>query len=203
MQQQQQEEQVKALRKQLQDAKCEAQDLAAENERLMELSNALRSEQHRAGLVQSSPAYYPEQQQHLIASPGNQDNMQQPPTAMPSALPQAQSYGALAIQQGSLEFQQAPYKQVLQPHVMQLPQMAQSVMVPGQQQGSYEQPHMQGIVVQPPGAHLGQNMVQQPTGQSAMPSGQQHTGPAQSSADYPLPSEVYSPGLESDTAVVL
>ena len=62
---------------------------------------------------------------------------------------------------------------------------------------------MQGIVVQPTGALLAQNMVQQPTEQFAMPPGQQQKCPTQSSAHNSLPSEVYSLDLESHTAIVM
>lgn len=195
MQQQhrQQEEDAKSLRKQLQDAQCEAQVLTAENEQLMEMSNALRSERDRAGLVQNSPGYYPQQQQQHLMAFANQVSMQQPPISLPSA-PIAQSHAQYVVQQGSSGFQHASQGQSVQPVVKQqpyqcIPQVPQPV-VPAQGQGAFEQPHAQGDFVQPHGNQSSQNVVQQPAGQSVVLAGQQQVAPAQTCTDDSLPSEV-------------
>ena len=194
--QQRQQEEVQSLCRQLQDAKCEAQDLAAENERLMELSNALRSERDRAGLIQNSPELYPQQRQlTAVANTGGSRGSVQPAPAMQPSAPIAEAHAQYAVQQAALGYQQVPQPQVLQHYMVQqpyqaMPQMAQTA-VSGQGQGSLAQPHMQGSSVQPHGAKSWQNVVEQPAGQSAMPQGQQQSkSPVQPSADDCLPCEV-------------
>ena len=194
VQQRQQEEEVQSLRQQLQDAKCEAQDLAAENERLMELSNALRSERDRAGLIQNSPVFCPQQQQLVApADVGNQGNVQQPLVNLTPAC-MSQSHAHHPVQEGLSGFQHVPQSQTLQAYVVQQPYQAMplaphSVML-GQGQGSFDQPQMQSALMQP---HKSLQYVPQPTGQSAVPQGQQQPkGPIQPGADDSLPSEVMS-----------
>ena len=199
-QQRQQEEEVQSLRQQLQDAKCEAQDLAAENERLMELSNALRSEQDRAGLIQNSPAFCPQQQQLVAHSNvGNQGSVQQPLVNLTPAC-MSRSHAYHPVQPGLSGFQQVPQSQTLQAYVVQQPYQAMplaphSVML-GQGQGSFDQPQMQSALLQP---HESLQYVAQPsTGQSAVPQGQQQPkGLTQPGADDSLPSEVMSISLET------
>ena len=195
VQQRQQEEEVQSLCKQLQDAKCEAQDLAAENERLMELSNALRSERDRAGLIQNSPAFCPRQQQLVApANVGNQGSMQQPLVNLTPACV-SQSHTPLPVQQGLSGFQHVPQSQVLQAYVVQQPYQAMplaphSVML-GQGQGSFGQDQMQSALMQPYES-LQYDAAQQ-SGQSAVHQGQQQPkGPTQPGADDSLPSEVMS-----------
>ncbi|DBA83216.1 TPA: hypothetical protein ACH3X2_006730 [Trebouxia sp. C0005] len=193
--QRQQEEEKQSLRQQLQDAKCEAQDLATENERLMELSNALRSERDRAGLIQNSPAVCAQQQQLVApANVGNQGSVQQPCVNLTPAC-MSQSHAHHPVQQGLSGFQQVPQSQTLQAYVVQQPYQAMppaphSVML-GQGQGSFNQPHMQSAPVQP---HESLQYAAQPsTGQSAVPQGQQQPkGPTQPGADDSLQSEVIS-----------
>ena len=199
-QQRQQEEEVQSLRQQLQDAKCEAQDLAAENERLMELSNALRSERDRAGLIQNSPAFCPQQQQLVAHSNvGNQGSVQQPLVNLTPAC-MSQSHAHHPVQQGLSGFPQVPQSQTLQAYVMQqpyqaMPLAAHSVML-GQGQGSFDQPLMQSTLMQP--HESSQYVAQQSTGQCAIPQGQQQPkGPTQPGADDSLPSEVMSICLEN------
>lgn len=207
--QQRQQEEVQSLCKQLQDAKCEAQDLAAENERLMELSNALRSERDRAGLVQNSPGMYPQQRQlTAVANAGGSQGSAQPAPAMQPPAPMAEAHAQYAVQQAALGYQQVPQPQVLQHYMVQqpyqvMPQMAQNA-VSGQGQGSLTQPHMQGSSKQPHGAESWQNVVQQPAGQSTMPQGQQQSkGPVQPGADDCLPSEVMIACVCTQHAMVL
>ena len=207
--QQRQQEEVQSLCRQLQDAKCEAQDLAAENERLMELSNALRSERDRAGLIQNSPELYPQQRQlTAVANTGGSRGSVQPAPAMQPSAPIAEAHAQYAVQQAALGYQQVPQPQVLQHYMVQqpyqaMPQIAES----GQGQGSLAQPHMQGSSVQPLGAESWQNVVQQPAGQFAMPhQGQQQSkGPAQPGVDDCLPSEVMMAcfSTQHDSAMVL
>ena len=200
VQQRQQEEEVQSLRQRLQDAKCEAQDLAAENERLMELSNALRSERDRAGLTQNSPAFCSQQQQ-LVApvNIGNQGSVQQPLVNLTSAC-MSQSHAHHPVQQGLSGFQHVPQSQMLQAYVVQQPYQAMppaphSIMLE-QGQGSFDQPQMQSALMQPHESL--QYAAQPPTGQSAVPQGQQQPkGPIQLGADDSLPSEVMSICLES------
>ncbi len=195
VQHRQQEEEVQSLRQQLQDSKCEAQDLAAENERLMELSNALRSEQDRAGLIQNSPAFSPQQQQLVAQSNvGNQGSVQQPHVNLTPAC-MSQSHAHRLVQQGLSGFQQVPQSETLQAYVVQQPYQAMplaphNVML-RQGQGSFDQPQMQRAVMQP--HELSQNVSQPSPGQSAVPQGQQQPkGPTQPGADDSLPSEVIS-----------
>ncbi|DBA74087.1 TPA: Coiled-coil domain-containing protein 57, variant 2 [Trebouxia sp. C0004] len=190
----QQEEEVQSLRQQLQDAKCEAQDLAAENERLMELSNALRSERDRAGLIQNSPAFCPQHQQLVApANVGNQDSMQQPLVNLTPAC-MSQSHVHHPVQQGLSGFQHVPRSQTLQAYVVQQPYqtmpLAPHSFMLGQGQGSFDQPQMQSALMQP---HESLQYVAQPsTGQSAVPQGQQQPkGPTQTGADDSLPCEVW------------
>ena len=209
--QQRQQEEVQSLCRQLQDAKCEVQDLAAENERLMELSNALRSERDRAGLIQNSPGLYPQQRQlTAVASAGGSQGSAQPAPAMQSPAPMAEAHAQYAVQQAALGYQQVPQPQVLQHYMVQQPYQAMSQMaqtaVSGQGQGSLTQPHMQGSSAQPHGAESWQNVVQQPAGQSTMPQGQQQSkGPAQPGVDDCLPSEVMMAcfSTQHDSAMVL
>ncbi|KAL0055812.1 hypothetical protein WJX82_004604 [Trebouxia sp. C0006] len=169
-------------------------DLAAENERLMELSNALRSEQDRAGLIQNSPAFCPQQQQLVAHSNvGNQGSVQQPLVNLTPAC-MSRSHAYHPVQPGLSGFQQVPQSQTLQAYVVQQPYQAMplaphSVML-GQGQGSFDQPQMQSALLQP---HESLQYVAQPsTGQSAVPQGQQQPkGLTQPGADDSLPSEVW------------
>ena len=200
--QQQQEEEVQLLRQQLRDAKAEAEGLAAENERLMEMSNALRSECDRSAASQ---------QQHVIAvaNSGSQGSVpQQPCISLPSApglqpqqvYYQAQQTYPLGPQSmpplgpqsiPPLGPQSMPLGQLL-PHTVhwatqgmpqqpyhgfsQQPQMPQALM-PTQGESSSGQ---SGHSVQQP---------QQPAGQFAAPSGQHQNGLAPTPDDA-LPLEV-------------
>ena len=173
-QQQKQEEEVRMLRQQLQNAKCEAQDLAAENERLMELSNALRSERDRAAVMQSVPAQPQQQrqQQQLITAEAldHQGVLQQPSVQVPPA-PVGQSY---VPRQGSVQH-------LLSAEVLQ-PQLWPQPVVP---QGQHS-------MLQPSTSVTYQGPMQQRAGQLATVPGQQGIGALQSHAEEAVPSEVSS-----------
>lgn len=106
-----QQHEIEQLRQQLQDAQQVSEDIAAENERLMELSSALRSERDRAVLSQGNavkavvngqippqqvPAHHHQSQQLTIAATPQQHsataysgNLQQPLQYPPITLPPA------------------------------------------------------------------------------------------------------------------
>ena len=181
-QQQQQQEEVKSLRQQLQNAKAESGELAAENERLMDMSNALRSEHARAVLFQ--------QQQHTmaVATLGNEGSAQQPYVSLPPASGlQPQQVYYQAQQDFSTGPKSMPLGQPLHPPLMQWPYQG----IPGQpQQGVPQQPHMQQAVVagQGQGSPLQWQSVQpQPAGQPAP--GQNQPALTHSITDDSLPSE--------------
>ena len=189
-QQMQHDEEVQQLRQQLQDAKAEAEGLAAENERLMEMSNALRSECGRTAVSQ--------QHQEVVAvtSLGPQGNVQQPCLSLPlSPGLQPQQVYCQAQQAYPLGPQSMSWGQAVHPQTMQwaaqgmpaqpshgLPQQAQmpQALMPVEAQGK---PGQLWQTVQQP---------QQAAGQFAAPSGQHQNSLATvSTADDALPHEVF------------
>ena len=185
-QQQQQEEEVKSLRQQLKHAQTEAEELAAENERLMEMSNALRSEHNRAALSQ--------RQQHIqaVATLGNEGSVQQPYASLP-LVPglQPQQLYHQAQQDFSMGTKSMPLGQPLQQPLTPWPYQG----IPQQpQQGVPQQPQIQQAVVPGQGqgspAQTWQNVQAQPAGQLAVLQGQTQPALTHSTADDSLPSEV-------------
>lgn len=177
---QQQEEEVRLLHQQLQDAKAEAEALAEENERLMEMSNALRSECERSVSRQ--------QQQHLmpVTSTGAQGSMRQPLHLAPELQPQQvyyQPHQAYLLGPHSM-----PLGQPLHPHTMQWATQGMP------HQGVSQHPQLQqGLIsTQVEGSHQpAWHAVQQPAaGQLAAPSGQHQNGLALTTHDDALPPEV-------------
>ena len=187
-QQQQQEEEIKFLRQQLQDAKAEAEGLAAENERLMEMSNALRSECDRSAATQHH--------QHVKAavSSGTQGTLQQPCISLPlSPGLQPQQVYYQAQQAYPLGPQNMPPQQPMHPHTTQ---WATQGMPQQPCQGFPQQPQMpQALMSTEAQGSSGQSWhsVQQPpqsAGQLAAPSGQPQNGLIVPMPDDALPHEV-------------
>ncbi|KAL3130258.1 Coiled-coil domain-containing protein 57 [Trebouxia sp. C0009 RCD-2024] len=181
---QQQGEEVQLLHQQLQDAKAEAEALAEENERLMEMSNALRSECDRSVGRQ--------QQQHVmpVTSFGAQGSVQQPLPLAPELQPQQVYYQPQ--QAYPLGPHGMPLGQPSTPHAMQWATQG----VP--HQGLSQHPQLQQALIsaQVEGSHQqAWHDVQQPAaGQLAAPSGQHQNGLALTTDDDALPPEV--PNLE-------
>lgn len=180
-----QQQQIQQLQQQLQNAQQASEEIAAENDRLMELSSALRSERDRAALVsnavgvatgqpqQLQSRQVPSQQLDVAASSQPQQmqvayvgNHQQVPITLPPAPtppPQAAAY---------------PQQECYLGYAYPMLQQQQQYVQPPQQ---YMQPHQQH---QQPGQHshastlqdheaLWQGkMMQQPSGQSCKAPGQ-------------------------------
>ena len=173
VQDEQQDKEVQLLRQQLQEAQAEAGELAAENERLMEMSNALRSAVSRSALAQ---------QQQSVMTIANSGSTQHPCTSRPPAAavqPQQiyyQTQQDYIMQPHSMQWanqgnpQQLPHAHLLQPQMQQ-------PMVSSQGQGSSGQPW--------------QSVQQQPVEQMAGPVEQHQHAARHSTAEDPLPSEVW------------
>ena len=176
-----QEEEVRLLHQQLQEAKADAEALAEENERLMEMSNALRSECERS---------VTRPQQHLmpVISSGAQGGVRQPLPLAPELQPQQVYYQPQ--QAYPLGPQSMSPRQPLHPHAMQwatqgMPHQGffqhpqpQQPLISGQVEGSSQQ------------AWHGVQQPLQPAGQLAASSGQHQNGLALTMPDDPLPPEV-------------
>ena len=187
-QQQQQEEEVQLLRQQLQDAKAEAEGLTVENERLMEMSNALRSECDRSAAT--------EHHRHVTAatSSGSQGSLQQPCISLPLSpglQPQQVYYQAQhAYPLGPQSVSPGP---PMHPHTIQ---WAAQCMPQQPCQGFPQQPQMpQGLMsteAQDSSGHLWHSLQQpqQPAGQFAAPLGQHQNGLTVTTPDDALPHEV-------------
>ena len=187
-QQQQREEEVKLLRQQLQDAQAEAEGLAAENERLMEMSNALRSECDRSAATQ--------QHQHAMTavSSGIQGILQQPCISLPlSPGLQPQQVYYQAQQAYPVGPQSMTSGQPMHPHTMQ---WATQGMPQQPCQGFFQQPQMpQAMVSTEAQGSSGQSwhsvqQPEQPARQLAAPSGQPQNGLTVPMPDDALPHEV-------------
>ena len=186
-QQQEQEQEVQLLRQQLQDAKAEAAGLTAENERLMEMSNALRSECDRSAS---------QQHQHVMTatSSGTQGSLQQPCISLslsPGLQPQQVYYQAQ--QAYPVGPQSMAPGQTMHPHTIQ---WAAQGMHQQPCQGFSQQPQMpQALVSAEAHGSSGQlrhgvQQPQQPAGQLAAPSGQHQNGLTVPTPDDALPHEV-------------
>ena len=181
-----QQQQIQQLQQQLQNAQQASQEIAAENERLMELSSALRSERDRAVLAQSNAVGVatgqPQQLQSRQAPPQQLDvaassqpqqmqvayvgNHQQVPITLPPAPtppPQAAAYPQQECYLGYaypvLQQQQQyvqPPQQYVQPH--------QQHQQPGQQSHA--------STLQDHEALWQGKMMQQPSGQTCKAPGQ-------------------------------
>ena len=187
-QQQQQEEEIQLLCHQLQDARAEAEGLGAENERLMEMSNALRSECDRSAATQ--------QHQHVMAatSSGTQGSLQQPCIGMPLSPglePQQMYYQAQ--QAYPLGPQSMPPGQPMHPHTIQ---WAAQGMPQQPCQGFPQQPQMPQALMSTEGqgssGQLWHNVQQPqlPAGLLAAPLRQHQDGLTATTPDDALPHEV-------------
>ena len=187
-QQQQQEEEIQLLRQQVQDAKAEAEGLTAENERLMEMSNALRSECDRSAATQ--------QHQHVMAatSSGTQGSLQQPCISLPlSPGFQPQQVYYQPQQAYPVGPQSIPPGQPVHPHTVQ---WAAQGMHQQPCQGFSQQPQMPQASMSAEGqGNPGQlwhsvQQPRQPAGQLAAPSGQHQNGLIVPTPDEAVPHEV-------------
>lgn len=182
-QKQKQEEEVQLLRQQLQDAKAEAEALAEENERLMDMSNALRSECERSATRQQQPVM-------PVTSSGAQGSVQQPYIGMPLAPEvQPQQVYYQAHQAYPLGPQTMPPGQPLHPYAVQW--ATQGMPHPG---FSEHPPQVQQALISAQGdpgqAWDSVQQPQQPAGQLAPPSGHYRNSLALTMPDDGLPPEV-------------
>ena len=178
-----QQHEIEQLRQQLQDAQQVSDDIAAENERLMELSSALRSERDRAVLSQGNavnaavngqlqpqqvPAHPHQSQQLAIAAASQQQhsaiayssNHQTMPITLPPAPSLPQQHAAYPQQECYVGYAYPVMQQQQLQHSMQ-----QYVQPQQQHQQPDQQTHAAGVHGQGLEAAGQGSAVQQPLGQ--------------------------------------